>query len=219
LKTQTKPISRGIAIHRSIVPGPNTRTIQSRIASRPTPSQRTSVSGISNTRAPQAAAGPANRNASQPNANQLRGVTQRVAANALNQRGPIRPASPLASKTPRYNVQTPIPLAGGSQQIRATIPGTPQIAGSVELSKAGAGRVYISNLKVDQQHRRRGVAAKLIDAAVSAARRQGFRAVSLEARPSDNGISPQALVAMYRRQGFESVGKSQRGSPLMERKL
>jgi ribosomal protein S18 acetylase RimI-like enzyme len=177
------------------------------------------VSGISNTRAPQAAAGPANRNASQPNANQLRGVTQRVAANALNQRGPIRPASPFASKTPRYNVQTPIPLAGGSQQIRATIPGTPQIAGSVELSKAGAGRVYISNLKVDQQHRRRGVAAKLIDAAVSAARRQGFRAVSLEARPSDNGISPQALVAMYRRQGFESVGKSQRGSPLMERKL
>ena len=112
-----------------------------------------------------------------------------------------------------------MPLGHGSQQIRATIPGTPQVAGSVELSAAGAGRVYISNLQVDQQHRRRGVAAKLIDAAIAAARRQGFKAASLEARPSDNGISPQALVAMYRRQGFRNVGKSQRGSPMMERKL
>jgi ribosomal protein S18 acetylase RimI-like enzyme len=206
-------------MHRSIVPGPITRTIQSRSASTPTPPQRTGVSGISNTRAPQAAAGAVNRNASQSNANQLRGVTQRVAVNALNQRGPIRPASPFAGKAPRYNVQAPVPLGGGSQRIRATIQGTPQIAGSVEIRAAGPGRVYISNLSVDQQHRRRGVAAKLIDAAVNTARRQGFRAVSLEARPSDNGISPQALVAMYRRQGFRSVGKSGRGSPLMERKL
>jgi ribosomal protein S18 acetylase RimI-like enzyme len=118
-----------------------------------------------------------------------------------------------------YNVHTPIPLGGGSQRIKATIQGTPQLAGSVEIRAAGSGKAYISNLKVDQQHRRRGVAAKLIDAAIVAARRQGFKAASLEARPSDNGISPQALVAMYRRQGFKSVGKSSRGSPLMERKL
>jgi ribosomal protein S18 acetylase RimI-like enzyme len=59
----------------------------------------------------------------------------------------------------------------------------------------------------------------LIDAAINTARRQGFKAASLEARPSDNGISPQALVAMYRRQGFKSVGRSDRGSPMMERKL
>jgi ribosomal protein S18 acetylase RimI-like enzyme len=89
----------------------------------------------------------------------------------------------------------------------------------VEISAGGAGKAFISNLKVDQQHRRRGVAAKLIDAAINTARRQGYKAASLEARPSDNGISPQALVAMYRRQGFRSVGKSQRGSPMMERKL
>jgi predicted GNAT family acetyltransferase len=163
--------------------------------------------------------GQANRNVNPPNPNQLRGVTQRVAANPVNQQGPIRPASPFASKTTRYHVQTPIPLGGGSQRIRATIQGTPQVAGSVEISAAGPGRAYISNLTVDQHHRRRGVAAKLIDAAISTARRQGFRAASLEARPSDNGISPQALVALYRRQGFKSVGKSQRGSPLMERKL
>jgi ribosomal protein S18 acetylase RimI-like enzyme len=123
------------------------------------------------------------------------------------------------TRAPSYTVQAPVPLGGRSHQIRATIQGSPQVAGSVEISAAGAGKIFISNLKVDQQHRRRGVAAKLIDAAVNTARRQGFRAASLEARPSDNGITSQALVAMYRRQGFKSVGKSHRGSPMMERKL
>ena len=118
-----------------------------------------------------------------------------------------------------YAVQPPVPLGGHSQQIRATLNGSRQIAGSVDIRAAGAGKGFIANLKVDQEHRRRGVAAKLIDAAVNTARRQGFNTVSLEARPSDNGITPQALVAMYRRQGFKSVGRSQRGSPLMERKL
>ena len=142
----------------------------------------------------------------------------RSVANA-NQRGPARPGSPGQMKAPAYTVQAPRPLGGNSQQIRATIQGSPQVAGSVEISRVGGGKAYISNLVVDQQHRRRGVAAKLIDAAVSTARRQGFKAASLEARPSDNGISPQALVAMYRRQGFKSVGRSYRGSPMMERKL
>lgn len=123
------------------------------------------------------------------------------------------------AKAPSYAVQAPIHVAGNSQQIKATLSGTQQVAGSVDIRSAGAGKIFISNLRVDQQHRRRGVAAKLIDAAISAARRQGFQAASLEARPSDNGISSQALVAMYRRQGFKSVGKTNRGSPLMERKL
>ena len=120
---------------------------------------------------------------------------------------------------PRYAVQAPVPLAGRSQQIRATLHGTRQIAGSVDIRAAGPRKGFIANLKVDQQHRRRGVAAQLIDAAVATARRQGFSSLSLEARPSDNGISPQALIAMYRRQGFKSVGRSHHGSPLMERKL
>ena len=128
-------------------------------------------------------------------------------------RGPSRPASP------RYAVQPPVPVTGRGQQIRATVSGSRDVAGSVDITRAAPGKAYISNLKVDQQHRRRGVANQLIDAAVVAARRQGFTSATLEARPSDNGISPQALVAMYRRQGFKSVGKSQRGSPMMERKL
>ena len=132
---------------------------------------------------------------------------------------PAGPASPGQMKAPSYSVQAPLPIGAGGHQIRATIHGTPQVAGSVDISRLGGGKAYISNLQVDQQHRRRGVAAKLIDAAINTARRQGFKAASLEARPSDNGISPQALVAMHRRQGFKSVGKSHRGSPLMERKL
>lgn len=132
---------------------------------------------------------------------------------------PTPAAANAHSKANNYMVQAPVPVAGRSQQIRATIGGTPQVAGSVEISPAGGGKVFISNLQVGQQHRRQGVASKLIDAAISTARRQGFRAATLEARPSDNGISSQALVAMYRRQGFRSVGKTGRGSPLMERKL
>lgn len=154
---------------------------------------------------------------------QSRGALPRVGPNrpgaGSNQPGPNRPTAAAIPKAPNYNVQAPIHLGGRSQQIRATIQGTPQVAGSVDIRAAGPGKAYISNLRVDQQHRRRGVAAKLIDAAINTARRQGFSAASLEARPSDNGITPQTLVAMYRRKGFKSVGKSGRGSPLMERKL
>lgn len=147
-----------------------------------------------------------------PPAGQNQVVNRRAAPAANAPRGPQPP------KSPSYAVQPPINV-GGSQQIRAMLHGTRQVAGSVEISAAGSGRAYISNLQVDQQHRRRGVAAQLIDAAVATARRQGFKMARLEARPSDNGISPQALVDMYRRQGFKSVGRTERGSPLMERKL
>ena len=141
-----------------------------------------------------------------------------------NRPGPLNPrrtANTIQNRSAgaRYAVQPPVPVAGHGHQIRATLQGSRQVAGSVDINQAGAGKVYISNLRVENEHRRRGIAAQLIDAAVNTARRQGFSAVSLEARPSDNGISPQALVAMYRRQGFKSVGKSQRGSPMMERKL
>ena len=128
-------------------------------------------------------------------------------------RGPTRHASP------NYAVQPPVPLGNRRQQIRATLNGSREVAGSVDIRVGGGGRAHIANLKVDQQHRRRGVAHQLIDAAVAAARRQGFNSATLEARPSDNGITPQALVAMYRRQGFKNVGRSQRGNPIMERKF
>lgn len=127
--------------------------------------------------------------------------------------GAVQPSAP------NYNVQKPIQRGARRQQIRATVGGSHKVAGSVEFTSVGIQKAHISNLKVDQQHRRRGVGSQLIDAAVTAARSQGFRSVSLEARPSDSAITPQALVTMYQRQGFKSVGRSQRGNPLMERKL
>lgn len=130
---------------------------------------------------------------------------------------PIEPISPDHMKPPNYTVEPP--LGRHYQQISVTIEGTPQIAGSVEISPSGRGNAYISNLHVDQQHRRRGIAAKLIDAVIITARRRGFKAARLEARPFDNAISLEALVALYRRQGFKTVGQTRRGSPLMELNL
>lgn len=127
--------------------------------------------------------------------------------------------SPGQIKVSQYTVQPPLTFGRRYQQIRATIQGTPHVAGSVEISPSSGGKAYISNLLVDQQHRRRGIAAKLIGAVLNAARRQGFTTARLEARPFDNGISLQELLAMYRRLGFRSIGKTSRGSPLMECKL
>lgn len=133
---------------------------------------------------------------------------------------PARPIRPnTAQLTPRYALQAPVAVGVRSQEIRATLNGSQQVAGSLELTRVAPGKGFISNLVVGQDHRRRGLAVQLIGAAVNTARRQRLKSLTLEARPSDSGISPQALVAMYRRQGFTNVGKSNRGSPMMERKL
>ena len=129
------------------------------------------------------------------------------------------PASQGLNTAPNYTVQPPVNLGEHNQQIRATIKGTPWVAGSVDISPSAEGKAFFSNLRVHRQHRRRGIATKLITAAIKTARGQGFIAVRLEAQPSDNAISLQALVGMYRRQGFNEVGKTRRGNPLMERKL
>jgi|GEM_PF-1338008 len=125
-------------------------------------------------------------------------------------------ASPMGSE---YVVHRPVNVGGGNQQIRVTIKGTRQVAGSVDISPTKGGKVYISNLMVDKQHRRRGVATQLMNAALKSARNQGFSAARLEARPSDTTISSQSLVSMYQKMGFRNVGKSGRGNPLMERRL
>ncbi|HEV3471552.1 MAG TPA: GNAT family N-acetyltransferase [Pyrinomonadaceae bacterium] len=158
--------------------------------------------------APQAVSGGRAHTALQPHA-------------ATTQAGP-RAANRPAASAPRqagYVVQPPLPLGGGRQQIKATLGGTRQVAGSVDIRPTKDGRIYISNLNVGKEYRRRGLAGELMNAALRSARGQGFTAARLEARPSDNGISPQALVSMYRRMGFRSVGQSSRGNPLMERRL
>lgn len=216
MRSPAKPPERNDRFHRPVKPG-TSAAIQAHANRQASPAQIRALAS-SNVHAPAAAKVQIIKTAAQ-----LRGAGPQTGPNrsvaVVNRQTPARPAAPAISKAPNYTVQAPIPLGGRGQQIKATIQGTPQVAGSVEISSAGPGKAYISNLKVDQQHRRRGVAAKLIDAAIANARRQGFSAASLEARPSDNGITPQTLVAMYRRKGFKSVGKTGRGSPLMERKL
>lgn len=149
---------------------------------------------------------------------QLNSFDYKALPNTRN-RSTKNPVSHVRIKAPRYAVQGPLTLGRHHQQIRATIQGTRQIAGSVDISPSGRGKAFISNLHVNQQHRRRGVATKLIDAVTTTARRQGFNTARLEARPSDKSITLQALVALYRRQGFKSIGKNRRGSLLMERTL
>ena len=127
--------------------------------------------------------------------------------------------APAPSKQASYRVLPPTSLAGGRQQIKVAVTGTRQVAGSVDLRPTGGGKAYISNLKVERDFRRQGLANQLMNAAMSNARTQGFSAVRLEAHPSDNGITPQALVSMYSRMGFRNVGRSSRGNPLMERRL
>lgn len=140
-------------------------------------------------------------------------AAQRQVANAA----PARNAAP--AQKAGYRLMPPTPLAGGRQQIRVAVSGTRQVAGSVDIRPTGGGRAYISNLNVGRDFRRQGLAGQLMDAALRNARTQGFKAARLEAHPSDDGITPQALVAMYSRMGFRNVGRSSRGNPLMERSL
>ncbi|HKG13617.1 MAG TPA: N-acetyltransferase [Pyrinomonadaceae bacterium] len=130
-----------------------------------------------------------------------------------------RQAAAQPARQAGYRVLPPTPLAGGRQQIRVAVSGTRQVAGSVDLRPTDGGKAYISNLKVGRDFRRQGLAGQLMDAALRSARVQGFKAARLEAHPSDEGITPQALVSMYSRMGFRSVGRSRRGNPLMERNL
>ena len=144
-------------------------------------------------------------------------------------RPPIRPAPPGSSHasraanagvgSPQFALQTPMAIAGGHQRISMTIKGSQRVVGSVDVRPSGSGTVHISNLRVEKQYRRQGVASQLMNAAFSNARTHGYSGVRLEAMPSDTGISRQALVTMYQRMGFRSTGRLSRGGHVMERHL
>lgn len=163
-------------------------------------------------RAPQPPRAPFGANAAHAHARPQTPAPARAAPTAQRQT-----AAP--SNKPGYRLLPPTSLAGGRQQIRVAVAGSPRVAGSVDIRASGGGKAFISNLKVERDFRRQGLAGRLMDAALQSARSQGFKAARLEARPSDDGITPQALVSMYSRMGFRSVGRSSRGNPLMERRL
>lgn len=120
---------------------------------------------------------------------------------------------------PRYTVQPPVRTGPGTQQIRVTAPGCVQPVASLELHRAERGRVVISSVFVQPEHRRHGVAKQMMESAMGVARREGFTVAQLEARPGPASIPAHSLVSMYRSMGFQSVGWSPHGGPRMERVL
>jgi GNAT superfamily N-acetyltransferase len=119
---------------------------------------------------------------------------------------------------PKYAVRPPLRSSSG-WTIDVAAAGSAQPVGSVQLTASRDG-VLISNLKVDAQHRRHGIAGQLIDAALLTTRSNGYRVAQLEARPdSPADISSGSLLSMYRRHGFHAAGVSSRGNPLMQRSV
>lgn len=68
-----------------------------------------------------------------------------------------------------------------------------------------ADEAEVANLAVAPPHRTRGVGARLLDSALSAARRGGARAAHLEVRDSN-----ATARALYASRGFTAVGRRRR---------
>jgi ribosomal protein S18 acetylase RimI-like enzyme len=131
--------------------------------------------------------------------------------------GPARPNQGSSAGGANYMVLPPTGLGPGRQRIRAIVKGSTQTVGSVDIERVASGRLYISNLSVEPQHRRQGIATQLMSAAVRSAQNHNSSRIVLEARPGAGGIQAPSLISMYQKLGFRSVGKSRRGNPLMER--
>lgn len=115
-----------------------------------------------------------------------------------------------------YLVLPPVQGPDGSMRIRAALPGNAKEAGSVNIRPTRAGLLEVTDLYVEPAHRRQGLGARLMQAALRTGRNQGVGGAVLEARPSDAGISAPALQAMYERMGFRTVRTSARGTPIMQ---
>lgn len=125
-----------------------------------------------------------------------------------------RKANPAAV----YTLRAP-QITGSGWQISIGTAGAPQAIGSLQMQKAG-NSVCISDLQVAPEHRRHGLAGRLLDAAMATARSSGFASAHLEAKPdSPDEVPASALISMYQRYGFRMRGVSEQGNPLMERRL
>jgi ribosomal protein S18 acetylase RimI-like enzyme len=135
-------------------------------------------------------------------------ANSRTGAGVIHQ----KPAIP-----PVYAVR-PARKQGAGWEIDAAAIGRPAAAGHVRLTPSGDS-MHISDLRVDPEHRRHGLAKQLVQAAMRTARSQGYSVAQLEARPDPGaGVAPNSLVSMYQKLGFRTTGRSERGNPLMERR-
>ncbi len=164
----------------------------------------------------------------QPTPPRFRGITTTGNASAppvyRPAPGPAPNSRPAVQPKPQPFVPrgariTHAPVGPGRQQFQISVPGAGKPLGSLQLKEEPAGGIFISNLHVAEQHRNQGLATRLVNAAVDYARSRNVPVARLEARPSDATISLQNLTGMYSRMGFRQIGFSQRGNPLLEKRI
>lgn len=126
-----------------------------------------------------------------------------------------KPQAASVQPQSQYELSPAVWVGNGRQQIRVRVKGAPTPVGSVDVHYGQPGKAFISDLEVNQAHRRHGVGTMLMQAAMDSARRNGSSATELEARPGAGSISNQALVGMYQKLGFRNKGFSRRGNPKM----
>src|SRR5204863_3328844 len=136
MKLPAKNMSIGLLKHSTVRSGSGVRTIQPHGPQ--SPACRTPACKVSHSMEQRRGLPQGNQNL----------ISHRGAADLKSQSRASRSGTAPGAKTANYNVLTPTPLGHGSQQIRATIHGTPQLAGSVDIRAAGFGKAYISNLRV-----------------------------------------------------------------------
>jgi GNAT superfamily N-acetyltransferase len=131
----------------------------------------------------------------------------------------LKPNFPRTAPPPRYGVQAPVAI-GNTVLLKGMAQGSPQPAGTVQLRIDPAARTgSIMNLQVAPAHRRQGVATMLVHSAVAQAKLRGVASLSLDARPSEPGISAAVLVNFYQRFGFRQSAVTPQGSYRMEAHL
>ncbi len=68
-------------------------------------------------------------------------------------------------------------------------------------ASVGAGEAHVLTVAVHPNHRRQGIARRLLDALIDAVAEQGAGAVTLEVRENNHGAR-----SLYRARGFEEAG-------------
>ena len=102
-------------------------------------------------------------------------------------------------------VEPPYAGRGAGEPVRRLLVAEEADTGAV-LGYAGllvvADEGYITNVAVFPEYRRCGIAAKILEVYLNFAQANGLAFLTLEVRPTN-----EAAIALYRRFGFEEVGR------------
>jgi GNAT superfamily N-acetyltransferase len=114
--------------------------------------------------------------------------------------------------------QSPLASDHAAFRIAASLPGSGRRIGSVDLRRGSVG-LEVANLYVEAPWQRRGIAARLMQHAIQAARALRAPLLTLEALPRRGTVSRQVLNSLYRGLGFSNSGISRLGNPIMTLRL